>query len=248
MTAAPPSPSSSLLRDTPRAGKQSDLRPVGCAQRSFRDITEHEDVGPNTWPGHRRIWGVTPDRRASVDESAQRPIDGHRPSSQAAAEELLGDDGRVVEACRLLPVGSDTPPLNRLAELAAALLKARESHISLLADVEVVSAGSGLPPGTVGSESPLHTSVCSVLNATGGGDRLGDRLGTPLVAGTGQVVGALCVHGSEPRAWSDTDVSTLKQLAEAVVTELELSAVVRRYENDRVRWDLAIDAAGVGTF
>ncbi|WP_245160578.1 PAS domain-containing protein, partial [Blastococcus sp. CT_GayMR20] len=183
-----------------------------------------------------------------MNESADRPIDEHRSCSQVAADELLGDGGRIVAARRLLPVGRDAPALNRLAELAAQLLGARESHISLLTDVEVVSAGAGLPPGAVGSESPLNASVCSVLNATGRGDRLGDRLGTPLVAGTREVVGALCVHAPDPRAWSDSDLATLRQLAEAAVTELELSAVVRRYENDRLRWDLAIDAAGVGTF
>ena len=43
-----------------------------------------------------------------------------------------------------------------------------------------------------------------------------------------QVIGALCVFGPEPREWSDNDVATLRQLADSVVTELELSALVRR--------------------
>jgi serine phosphatase RsbU (regulator of sigma subunit)/PAS domain-containing protein len=62
------------------------------------------------------------------------------------------------------------------------------------------------------------------------------------------MLGALCVFGTEPREWSDADVTTLTQLAASVVTELELSALVREYENDRLRWGLAIDAAGIGTF
>jgi GAF domain-containing protein len=56
------------------------------------------------------------------------------------------------------------------------------------------------------------------------------------------------VYGPEPREWSDADIATLGQLAESVVTELELSALVDEFEADRVRWGLAIDAAGIGTF
>ena len=78
--------------------------------------------------------------------------------------------------------------------------------------------------------------------------QVGAYLGTPLTGTSGQVIGALCVFGPEPRDWSDTDVATLRQLAESAVTELELSALVREYEGDRLRWGLAIDAAGIGTF
>jgi serine phosphatase RsbU (regulator of sigma subunit)/PAS domain-containing protein len=182
-----------------------------------------------------------------VNASADRPVGARRSPGQVAADELLSDPNRVSEARRLVPTGGTTT-LDRLAGLATRLLAAQEAHISLLTDVEVVSAAYGLPPGTVGTETPLHESVCSVLNATGAGDRLGSRLGTPLTADDGHVVGALCVHAPEPRDWSSSDAKTLRQLSEAVVTELELSAVVRRYESDRVRWDLATDAAGIGTF
>jgi serine phosphatase RsbU (regulator of sigma subunit)/PAS domain-containing protein len=78
--------------------------------------------------------------------------------------------------------------------------------------------------------------------------QVGSYLGTPLIGGEGQVIGALCVFGPDPRAWTDSDVATLRQLAGSVVTELELFSLVRQYESDRVRWDLAIDAAGIGTF
>ena len=40
----------------------------------------------------------------------------------------------------------------------------------------------------------------------------------------------------------------MRRLADSVVTELELAALVDEYENDRLRWGLAIDAAGIGTF
>ncbi|HEY0510179.1 MAG TPA: SpoIIE family protein phosphatase, partial [Blastococcus sp.] len=52
----------------------------------------------------------------------------------------------------------------------------------------------------------------------------------------------------EPREWSDSDVATLRQLAGSAMTELELTALVREYESDRLRWALAVDAGGIGTF
>ena len=76
---------------------------------------------------------------------------------------------------------------------------------------------------------------------------VGSYLGMPLTGTTG-AIGVLCVFDPEPREWSESDVSTLRELAVSVVTALELSALVRDYENDRVRWGMAIDAARIGTF
>jgi PAS domain S-box-containing protein len=88
--------------------------------------------------------------------------------------------------------------------------------------------------------------VCRLPPVTSG--EVGAYLGMPLTTNGGQTVGALCVFGPTPREWSDDDIATLRQLAESTVTELELSALVRQYEGDRVRWGLAIDAARIGTF
>ena len=158
--------------------------------------------------------------------------------------------------------------LDRLAEFAARLLGAPSSQVSLLTEEQVVVAGFGLEPGVVGATSPLAESLCTVTAAAGRplvlpdavtdervrdlppvtSGRVAAYLGTPLTARDGDIIGALCVFGPEPRAWTETDVSTLRRLAEAVVTELELSDLVRKYEGDRLRWGLAIDAAGIGTF
>jgi serine phosphatase RsbU (regulator of sigma subunit)/PAS domain-containing protein len=158
--------------------------------------------------------------------------------------------------------------LERLAEFAARLLGTSSSQVSLLAEEQVVVAGFGLEPGTVGTESPLAHSLCTVTAAADGplvvphadadervrdlppvtSGLVGAYLGAPLTDRNGEIIGSLCVFGPEPREWSDTDVTTLGRLAEAVVTELELSALVRDYEGDRLRWGLAIDAAGIGTF
>jgi serine phosphatase RsbU (regulator of sigma subunit)/PAS domain-containing protein len=203
-----------------------------------------------------------------VDRTDDGTLVELRHSGERSADELRRDPGRLGEARRLLPQGQDVPALERLAELAARLLGSASSQVSVLTDVQVVAAGAGLPPGSAASGGPLSESLCTVTAAGDGAlvvcdarndDRVrelppvvaghvGAYLGTPLAGRNGLVIGALCVFGPEPRAWSDGDIATLRQLAESAVTQLELSAVVRQYERDRVRWDLAIDAGGVCTF
>jgi PAS domain S-box-containing protein len=139
--------------------------------------------------------------------------------------------------------------------------------VSLLTDVQSVAAGSGLAPGTVGSQGPLEDSLCTVTAAGGGplvvsdaavdarvsglppvvSGQVGSYLGVPLLT-RGAVVGALCVFEVRPRQWSDDDVAVLQQLAASVVSELELRALDAEVETDRLLWELAIVAGGVGTF
>jgi PAS domain S-box-containing protein len=88
--------------------------------------------------------------------------------------------------------------------------------------------------------------VGDLLPVTSGA--VGSYLGIPLTGANGATIGVLCVFDPEPREWSDFHVATLRELAVSVVTELELSALVREYETDRLRWGMAIDAAKIGTF
>ena len=183
----------------------------------------------------------------------------------------LGDPARSVSASsarRLRPPVGGNPALDRLAQLAARLLAAPSSQVSLLSDVQTVAAGAGLPAGTVGTDSPLADSLCTVT-ATGAGPlvvsdasadervaalppvvsgAVGAYLGVPLVADDGHVVGALCVYDAAPRTWSPGDVTLLQQLAASAVAELELSALTTEYETGWLLWQLAIDAAHIGTF
>ncbi|MGZ4549897.1 MAG: SpoIIE family protein phosphatase [Blastococcus sp.] len=185
-----------------------------------------------------------------------------------SAVALRQNPARAQETRRLRPLSGDTAGLDRLAELAASLLGAGAAQISLLEHVQVVAGGSGLAPGAVGSTGPLEESLCTV--AAGGGKPLlvadartdtrvsdlppvrsgavASYLGMPLVSANGLVVGVLCVFDPAPRTWSEADVEILARLAGPVVTELELSAQVRRNADDRLRWQLAVDAAGIGTF
>jgi PAS domain S-box-containing protein len=203
-----------------------------------------------------------------VDTTTDRTVVGYRHPGEVSAADLQSVPERMDDAPRLQPREAGSVVLDRLAELAARLLGADASQVSLLTDVQTIAAGAGLSPGAVGGESPLEDSLCAVT-ATGTGalvvsdahddervrdlppvtsGQVGSYLGIPLTGHGGQVIGALCVFGPEPRPWSDDDVATLRQLAQSTVTELELSTLVRQYESDRVRWGLAIDAAGIGTF
>ncbi|WP_241037981.1 SpoIIE family protein phosphatase [Blastococcus litoris] len=185
-----------------------------------------------------------------------------------AARELRSEPQRLDEARRLVPPSGASPALDRLAELAARLLDTDGSQISLLTDVQLVAAATGLPAASVGSREPLEDSLCTVTAAGRApllvpdaraddrfrglppvaSGRVGAYLGTPLTTSDGRTIGALCVFDATPREWSESDVATLRQLSASTVTELELSHLVRQYESDRLRWGLAIDAAGIGTF
>jgi serine phosphatase RsbU (regulator of sigma subunit)/PAS domain-containing protein len=202
-----------------------------------------------------------------VDDTYHPRAQGPVESTRAAAEVLQADRPRA-SAARRLRLRDASVVLDRLAELAARLVGAPIAQISLLDDVEVVVAGAGLPPGTVGRESPLDATACAVPAAEGApvvvpdvhaepraadlpqvrAGIVGAYLGVPLVDTGGHTVGVLCVAAPTPRPWSDSDLATLRQLAAAAVSELELAALRAEYESDRVRWGLAVDAAGIGTF
>ncbi|WP_369069667.1 SpoIIE family protein phosphatase [Kineococcus terrestris] len=188
------------------------------------------------------------------------------PPERAAAGRI--DDPARVRAARRLAAAPPNPALQRLAALAARLLVVPAAQVSLLTDVQTVSAVAGQDPALVGSTGPLPESLCTVAAAGAGAlvvedaaadervaslppvrsGAVGAYLGVPLVADDGHVVGALCVFDPAPRAWRDTDVEVLTELAAAAVAELELSALSLRYESDRLRWQLAVAAGGVGSF
>ncbi|MCW2621316.1 MAG: putative sensor protein [Frankiales bacterium] len=176
--------------------------------------------------------------------------------------------GAEQAALRLLAAGTANPGLDRLVGLAARLLAATSAQVSLLTSVQTVAAAHGLPTGTVGSTGPLDQSLCTVTASLGAplvvsdsladtrvnhlppvtSGALGSYLGVPLRTASADTVGALCVFGPEPRTWSEADVSLLEELSRAVMAELELSALATEYESSRLRWETALEAAGIGSF
>ncbi|WP_113811054.1 SpoIIE family protein phosphatase [Blastococcus sp. TBT05-19] len=158
--------------------------------------------------------------------------------------------------------------LQRLTDLAVRLLDCDVAQISLLGEVQTAVVATGLPPGAVGTQLPLTDSLCAVAIAgaaplvvedAAADPRVRDRqpvrsgaigayLGIPLVVPEDQPVGALCAYGPRARSWSDRDVAVLRQLAASVATELQLTTVTAELEGNRLRFELAIDAAGIGSF
>jgi PAS domain S-box-containing protein len=177
-----------------------------------------------------------------------------------------GAAGRVAHARRLARAGA-LPELDRLAEHVARLLGAPSAQVSVISDVQTVVGGTGAGAHAVGIESPAADSLCTVtvgaaepvrvddatrdprvadLSPVAGGG-VGAYLGVPLLA-HGHVVGALCVYGPEPRTWSDDEVRLLEVLAAPVVAQLELAALESEHDDERLVWQMAIDAGGVGAF
>ena len=178
-------------------------------------------------------------------------------------------DGRVAAVRRLETTAVGSEALQRIAALAMRLLDADSAQISLLGDAEIVVGGAGLPPGSVGRQVPLAESLCALTTAAAPAPvvipdtastpqtaglpaviegQVGAFLGMPVLGPHRTVVGAVCVSGVRPRSWTDADVALLSQLADSVATELELSALAKEFEASRLRFDLAIDAAGIGSF
>jgi PAS domain S-box-containing protein len=175
---------------------------------------------------------------------------------------------RAAVARRLVPDSWDSRGLNRIAELAARLLAAPSAQISLLTDVEHVVGGRGLPADWVGSERPLADSFCAltvgqaaplVVTDAEQDDRVSALplvvsghvmayLGVPLVTDNGHAIGALCVMSPAPREWSSADLEVLDHLATPALAELQLAALSTEYDTNRLVWQLAVDAAGVGAF
>jgi PAS domain S-box-containing protein len=201
---------------------------------------------------------------------AVTPSSGGLPGAphRSAFESAPTDSGRASSARRLARGGERNPALDRLAELAARLLGTGSAQVSVVADTQNVLGGAGVASHTVGSQGPVADSLCTVTvlqkatlvvtDATS--DRrvatlppvrsglVGAYLGVPLVSADGQTIGALCVFEASPRAWTHNDIELLTELAPPVTAELELAALNADYEAERVMWQLAVDAADIGTF
>jgi PAS domain S-box-containing protein len=179
-------------------------------------------------------------------------------------------DGDRLAAVRLLEsaaVGSRV--LRRLTDLATHLLGVEAAQVSLVGEEQTVLAASGRTAAHTGARTALTDSLCAValedptqplvVGDAAADPRVADRgpvvsgevgsyLGVPLGSVQGHRVGVLCVYGRGARSWTGRDVALLRLMADSVAVELELSAVSRAYEEVRLRSELAIDAAEIGTF
>ena len=147
----------------------------------------------------------------------------------------------------------DTPPeegFDRLTRMAARLLGASTSLISLVADDrQFFKSAIGLPePWASRRTAPLSFSFCSQVVSSGEPLILEDArkhpllghspairelgwisyAGVPLITRDRQVVGAFCVVDKMPRLWSERDIALLQDLAGSAVTEIELRREITR--------------------
>ncbi|WP_298359167.1 PAS domain S-box protein [Rhodoblastus sp.] len=159
---------------------------------------------------------------------------------------VLGDAARLaaLRATGLL----DSPPENafdRLAGLARRVLRAPVCLISLVdGDRAFFKSCVGLAePWASRREAPLSHSFSPYVVATGApvvvedaraDPLLRDRLavsemnviaylGTPLVTAEAQTLGSFCVIDTRPRNWTPEEIALMRDLADSVVSEIELS-------------------------
>ncbi|MEM9950461.1 MAG: GAF domain-containing sensor histidine kinase [Chloroflexota bacterium] len=152
----------------------------------------------------------------------------------------------VLDELNLLSI-DETETFDRLTRLATQLLKVPVSQATMVAEDHQVYIGcTGLEePHATGRQTPLSHSFCKhvvetasplIINDTRLNPLVSDNpaieefgalayLGIPLITSDGISVGSFCVLDSEPRIWQDNDLEALKELAQSVMTEIEL-----RYE------------------
>ncbi|WP_432563726.1 SpoIIE family protein phosphatase [Kineococcus sp. SYSU DK003] len=151
-------------------------------------------------------------------------------------------------AQRLLPAAAD-PGLQALASLAARLLHAESAEVSLVTEVRTIAAGGGAAVGRSGERTALSEALCPLavlaqapfVVADAAGDErvahlgpvrrgeVGAYLAAPLVADSGEAVGALCVYQPTPRAWTPGEVQLLQELGDAAAAQLETAALVHDF-------------------
>jgi GAF domain-containing protein len=185
-----------------------------------------------------------------------------------STRDLLGDPARVAAVRRVLGQGTAASGLDRLTRLAADLLEAPHCQVSLVAEEQVVASVFGLDLPLAQRTGPAADSLCTVTVRLGAPFAVSDALldprvsdlapvtsgavraylGVPLVAGSGLVLGALCVFGPEPRSWSAHDVGVLAELGASAIVELELRALSHEMTTKAAQLDLALSAADTGSF
>ncbi len=152
----------------------------------------------------------------------------------------------VLEQLELL----DTPieeAFDRLTRLAGLIIGVPVSLVSLVdADRQFFKSQIGLPePVASRRETPLSHSFCQHVVATREPLIVEDArqhpvlkhnkavpdlnvisyLGLPLTTSDGVTLGSFCVIDSQPRSWTQEEIEIIRELAQSVMTEIEL-----RYE------------------
>ncbi|HEU0103136.1 MAG TPA: GAF domain-containing protein [Mycobacteriales bacterium] len=155
--------------------------------------------------------------------------------------DLIRDPARIARVRQLVPSVAGSAVLSRLVRLAALGVEAECGQLSLLAEQQVATAVRCADGGYAEQSSAIEDSLCSVTVLSGDVLVVADArahpwlhdlapvlsgavvayLGVPLRLADGTAVGALCVYGPSPRAWTDRDVGLTCEVADVVALELE---------------------------
>jgi GAF domain-containing protein len=184
-----------------------------------------------------------PDAELTLADIAARANGRARTDDELA--KALAEPARLaaLHAAALL----DSPPeeqFDRLARLAAKAVNAPVALVSAIdRDRQFFKSCLGLPePWASQRETPLSHSFCQhvvaarepvIVSDARTDERLLDNLairdlgviaylGVPLITREGHAIGTLCVIDHEPRIWKRDEISLIKDVASAVVTEITL--------------------------
>ena len=183
-----------------------------------------------------------PDAEVTIADIAARTHGRARNDDLAKA---LAEPGRLAALRDAALLDSPTEePFDRLARLAARVVNAPVALVSGVdRDRQFFKSCLGLPePWATQRETPLSHSFCQhvvaakepvIVSDARHDERLLDNLairdlgviaylGVPLITRDGYAVGTLCVIDHEPRIWTNDEISLVKDIASAVVTEITL--------------------------
>ena len=213
--------------------------------------------------------------------------DGERPSGEVrtfarTAQEVMRDPARVAALRRTQLLDSPFDQIiDRLTRIAARTLQAPVALFTLLDEErQFCKSCVGLPDVWVsGRDSPLAYSFCQHAVATGMPLVVEDSrthplvhsdpatlrgviayAGVPLITSDRHAIGTLCVIDFRPRTWLPEEVEVLEELADAVISRIELRTAVREAEEkareaeraqealreSELRFRTAFDAAPIG--
>ncbi|KPV51417.1 hypothetical protein SE17_21290 [Kouleothrix aurantiaca] len=162
----------------------------------------------------------------------------------------LHDERRLAALREALPLGNSAhTDFDRLTNLAARVLRVPVTYISLIeADRQEVLSWHGSPQlahhpsdsysictHMVASHEPIIIPVLREASAEIDSAPFIEQgfeayLGFPLITGDGFVLGSFCALDTDAHAWSDDDIASLRDLAAAASTGLELWRDIHRRE------------------
>ena len=166
-----------------------------------------------------------------------------RPGALSGAPvSVLNDEERLAAVDALRPDGSPQAGLDRFTKLASKMLHVPALTITLIdRDRQIFASQIGVPePWASAGETPLEYSYCQYAVTSREPLRINDAnqhplvqnnpattelgvgsyLGIPLIMDDNQAVGTLCAIDSEPRQWTDHDVSIMNDLADILTAQL----------------------------